>query len=77
MEKSIHSIKNLSAGELVKNGPGGEYIIMRNGQYLGAFVKVGETYHFRDQQHNTWVCAGCDIDTGARDIDAAVAYMSY
>ena len=77
MVDRIHQIKDLTISELVKSESADVYTILRNGKYFGAFVRVGGTYHFRDQEHNTWVCSGCDIDTGAPNIEDAVAYMSY
>lgn len=76
MTDRSHSIKNLTMDDLVKS-EGDSYKIVRNDQYLGAFVKIGETYHYRDQQHNTWVCHCNSLDTGAADIRDAVAFMSY
>ena len=77
MIDKVYLIRNLSVDELEKSENAHEYSIFRSGQYLGAFVKVGKTYHFRDQHHNTWVCACSNIDTGAENIKDAVAAMSY
>ena len=77
MPDKTQLIKDLSTNELVKSENADEYAIIRNSQYFGAFVRVGGTYHFRDQHHNTWVCACSDIDTGAENIKDAVAFMSY
>ena len=77
MPEKTHLIRGLSVNELVKSENADEYAIIRNGQYLGAFVRVGGTLHFRDQHHNTWVCACSDIDTGAENIEDAVAFISY
>ena len=71
----IHLIKNLTVDELKKANDEDNYSIERNGHYLGAFIKVGKTYHFRDQHHKTWVCAGTNIDTGAETIEDAVMKM--
>ena len=76
MINRIHLIKNLTVEELQKASDADEYSVERNGQYLGAFVKVGSTFHFRDQHHKTWVCAGTNIDTGAETIEDAVMKMS-
>ena len=73
----VHAIRGLTVGELVRSEGEDVYQIMRNGQYLGAFVRVGKTYHFMDQKHNTWVCSCSDIDTGAESIEDAVAFVSY
>ena len=72
----IHLIKDLTVDELQKESDADDYRVERNGHYLGAFIKVGKTYHFRDQHHKTWVCAGINIDTGAETIEDAVLKMS-
>ena len=77
MVDKVYLIRNLSVGELVKSETSDEYSVLRSGQYLGTFVRVGKTYRFRDQHHNTWVCTCSDIDTGAENIEDAVAAMSY
>ena len=77
MVDKIFAIKNLTIDELVRSDDADVFSVVRNGQYLGAFARVGNTYHFRDQHHNTWVCACNDIDTGAENIEDAVAFMSY
>ena len=77
MREKTHLIRDLTVNELVKSEDADEYAIIRNGQYFGAFVRVGKTYHFRDQHHNTWVCACSDIDTFAESIEDAVAFVSY
>jgi uncharacterized surface anchored protein len=77
MTDNIHMIKNLSTTDLIKDETGDIYTVMRNGHDFGAFIKVGETYRFRDNQHKTWVCQCTDIDTGATSIEDAVAFMSY
>ena len=77
MVDRVHAIRDLSIADLVKSETGDEYSVLRNGCYLGSFVRVGGTYHFRDQKQNTWVCVCSDIDTGADDIGRAVEFMSY
>ena len=72
-----HYIKDLSMDDLVKSDHEDVYSIVRGGNYLGAFVKLGGTYHFRDNHHNTWVCVCSNIDTGAALIEDAVTFMSY
>ena len=76
MENSI-KIKNLSLNDLVKSDNEDVYSVIRGGSYLGSFVKMGETYFFRDNHLNTWVCQCSNIDTGAACIEDAVMFMCY
>ena len=77
MTDKNNSIKDLTVADLLKNDESDTYTIIRNGQDLGVFVMVCGTYHFRDNHNKTWVCQCTDIDTGASDIEDAVAFMSY
>ena len=77
MTDRINLIKDLSLDDLVKSEAEDNYTIIRNGFDLGVFIKTDGTYHFRDNQNKAWVCQCTDIDTGAADIDDAVAFISY
>ena len=70
-------IKNLTVGDLVKSEDSDSYTVVRGGHDLGVFVKSGGTYHFKDNQNNTWVCVCSNINTGAEDIEGAVKFMNY
>jgi len=77
MTENSHLIKNLSMNDLIKSDSEDVFSIVRGGNYLGAFVKMGGTYFFRDNHHNTWVCQCSNIDTGAESIEDAVSFMRY
>jgi len=77
MIDKIHMIKDLSVNDLVKSDSGDMYTVIRGSIDLGAFVRVGGTYHYRDNAQKTWVCQCSDIDTGAANIEDAVSIMSY
>jgi hypothetical protein len=77
MPDGVNLIRNLALDDLVKSESEDMYTIIRGGYDLGVFVRIGETYRFRDNQNKTWVCQCTDIDTGATSIEDAVAFMSY
>ena len=77
MSDNLTKIKNLSVGDLVRSETSDSYTVIRSGHDLGVFVKVGQTYHFRDNQNNTWVCQCTNINTGESSIEGAVKFMSY
>ena len=77
MAENIPKIKNLNIKDLVKSGDSDSYTIIRGGHDLGVFIRLGQTYFFRDNQNNTWVCQCTNINTGATNIEDAVKFMSY